>query len=239
VHKASLVISSADPRSTFLSLIGAPNLDAEFANRVTQIRGKGVVAKLTVALKGLPQISGIKESEMGNRFLVAPSMRYIEKAFNHSKYGEYSAHPVMDFTIPTIQSKELAPPGHHIISVNVAYAPYQLEGGWKNHKEEFAQNILADLGEFIPGLESIIVGHELLTPPDIENQYLNTQGHWHHGELSIHQSLMLRPLYGAAQYNTPIDNLFLCGAGCHPGGDLCGLPGHNAAKRILAMGVVQ
>jgi phytoene dehydrogenase-like protein len=234
--KARLVISNADPRSTFNKLVGAPMLDAMFANRVTQIRGAGVVAKLHLALSGKPEFAVLPESQMGGRLLIAPSMKYIERAFNHSKYDEYSDQPVLDIAIPSLHNNALAPEGHHVMSVNIAFVPYRLEGGWQGQKATFSNRVISQLGQYCPNLESLVVDHELLTPRDIEEQFHTVQGHWHHGELSIHQSFMMRPLHGAAQYDTPIEKLFLCGAGCHPGGGLTGLPGRNAAKRVLEIG---
>lgn len=237
--KAKTIISNADPRSTFTELVGAPQLDAMFANRVAQIRGSGVVAKLHLALNDLPEFSGLPDSLLRNRLLVAPSMKYIEHAFNHSKYDEYSENPVLEITIPSLQNSALAPEGHHVMSVNVAYVPYDLEGGWEEQKTSLAYRVISQLGQFSPNLKSLIVDHELLTPRDIEHQFNAVRGHWHHGELSIHQSFMMRPLHGAAQYDTPINKLFLCGAGCHPGGGLTGLPGRGAAKRVLDIGGIK
>jgi phytoene dehydrogenase-like protein len=234
--KAGSIISNADPRSTFTSLVGAPQLDAMFANRVTQIRGSGVVAKLHLALSGKPEFSELPESRMGDRLLIAPSMKYVERAFNHSKYGEYSENPILEITMPSLHNSTLAPEGHHVMSVNVAFVPYDLEGGWEEQKTTFAYEVISQLGQYSPNLKSLVIDHELLTPRDIEEQFHAVQGHWHHGELSIHQSFMMRPLHGAAQYDTPIESLFLCGAGSHPGGGLTGLPGRNAAKRVLGFG---
>jgi phytoene dehydrogenase-like protein len=234
--KAKIIISNADPRSTFSDLVGAPQLDAMFANRVTQIRGSGVVAKLHLALSGKPEFTGLTESQLSNRLLIAPTMKYVERAFNHSKYKEYSENPVLEITLPSLHNSALAPDGHHVMSVSVSFVPYDLEGGWEEQKTALAYKIIAQLNQYAPNLKSLVVDHELLTPLDIEKQFHAVQGHWHHGELSIHQSFMMRPLHGAAQYDTPIDGLFLCGAGCHPGGGLTGLPGHHAAKRILRLG---
>jgi len=238
ILKAGLIISNADPRSTFTKLIGAPLLDAMFANRVAQIRGAGVVAKLHLALSGKPEFAGLPEPQLGSRLLIAASMQYIERAFNHSKYAEYSEHPVLDITIPSLHNNALAPEGHQVMSVNVAFVPYDLEGGWEGHKSTFANKVISQLGQYSPNLKSLVVDYELLTPRDIEEDFCAVQGHWHHGELSIHQSFMMRPLHGAAQYDTPIEKLFLCGAGSHPGGGLTGLPGRNAAKRVLKLGGV-
>ena len=232
--KAKVIVSNADPRSTFMSLIGAAQLDAMFANRISQIRGSGTVAKLHLALNGKPEFSGLPESLLGNRLLVAPSMKYIEHAFNHSKYNEYSENPVLEITIPSLHNDALAPEGHHVMSVNVAFVPYELEGGWDEQKTTFAYRVISQLGQYAPNLKSLIVDHEFLTPADIEQQFGAVQGHWHHGELAIHQSFMMRPVHGASQYDTPIEKLFLCGAGSHPGGGLTGLPGRSAAKRIIA-----
>jgi len=237
--KARTIVSNADPRATFTELVGAPELDAMFANRVTQIRGNGVVAKLHLALSGVPEFTGLTESQTGNRILIAPSLKYIEHAFNHSKYGEYSENPVFEITVPSLHNRGLAPVGHHVMSVNVAFVPYDLAGGWEEQKAPLAYKIIAQLAEYCPNLKSLIVAHEFLTPQDIERQFHAVKGHWHHGELSIHQSFMMRPLHGAAQYDTPVERLFLCGAGNHPGGGLTGLPGRNAAQRILKLGAVK
>lgn len=233
--KAKLVISNIDPRTTFTSLVGAPKLDAMFANRATQIRGSGVVAKLNLALSGKPEFTNLPESQLGDRLLVAPTMKYVEHAFNASKYQQYSEHPVLEITLPSLHDSALAPEGHHVMSVNVAYVPYELEGGWEEQQTSLAYKVISQIGQFAPELKSLIVDHEFLTPLDIESEFGAVRGHWHHGELAIHQSFMMRPLHGAAQYDTPIDQLFLCGAGSHPGGGLSGLPGRNAAKRVLEM----
>ncbi len=234
--KAGTIISNADPRATFCELVGAPKLDAMFANRVTQIRGSGVVAKLHLALRGLPDFTNLPASQLKNRLLIAPTMRYVEHAFNHSKYDEYSESPVLEVTLPSLHNDALAPDGHHVMSVNVAFVPYTIAGGWQAQKSVLAHKVISQLGQYAPNLESQLVDHEFLTPADIEQQFHAVKGHWHHGELSIHQSFMMRPLHGAAQYDTPIEGLFICGAGSHPGGGLTGLPGRNAAQRILKVG---
>ena len=237
--KAGTIVSNADPRATFAELVGAPQLDTMFANRVTQIRGNGVVAKLHLALSGMPEFTGLTESQICNRLLIAPSLKYIEHAFNHSKYGEYSENPVFEITIPSLHNSGLAPDGHHVMSVNVAFVPYDLAGGWEEQKASLVDRIISQLGQYCPDLQSLVVAREFLTPQDIEQEFHAVNGHWHHGELSIHQSFMMRPLHGAAQYDTPVEGLFLCGAGNHPGGGLTGLPGRNAAQRILKLGAVK
>ena len=147
--KARIVISNADPRSTFTALVGAPQLDAMFAHRVTQIRGSGVVAKLHLALNGKPEFTGLPDHLMGERLLLAPSMKYVEHAFNHCKYDEFSENPVLDITIPSLHNSALAPEGHHVMSVNVAFVPYKLEGGWDEQKTTFAYKVIAQLGHML------------------------------------------------------------------------------------------
>lgn len=236
IVKAKTIVSNADPRTTFLDLVGAPELDAMFSHRVSQIRGAGVVAKLHIALNGRPEFSGLSESDIANRLLIAPSAKYVEHAFNHAKYNECSEEPVLEITMPSVHNDALAPDGHHVMSVNIMYVPYNMERWRHEQKSAFAYRIIAQLGRYAPNLKSLVVNYELLTPQDIENQYHVRQGHWHHGEMTIHQSFMMRPLHGSAQYDTPVAGLYLCGAGAHPGGGLTGLPGSNAAKRILATG---
>ena len=232
---ADIVISNADAKTTFLDLVGTPELDAMFAHRIHTTRSNGNVAKLHFALNGLPHVSGLSEVEHGQRLLIAPDMRYVEHAFNHAKYGEYSEAPVLEITIPSLADASLAPAGHHVMSVSASFAPYVLKKGWETGSGEFAQKVISLIEEYAPGFKAQIVASEVLTPVDIEREFNVKGGHWHHGELTIDQSFMMRPVHGAAQYDTPIEGLFLCGAAAHPGGGITGLPGHNAAKRILAM----
>ena len=239
IVKAKTIVSNADPRSTFLDLVGAPELDAEFTMRVSQIRGAGDVAKLHLALSGTPEFLCLSESDLENRLLIAPTMKFIEHAFNDAKYSRCSEQPVLEITLPSLHNDSLAPTGQHVMSVNIQYTPYKIDGSWQEQKTMLAYKVIALIGQYAPNLKSLIIDHEFLTPQDIESRYNVRQGHWHHGEMTIHQSFMMRPVHGAAQYNTPIDGLFLCGAGAHPGGGVTGLPGQNAAQRILEMGVAK
>ena len=232
---ADIVISNADAKTTFLDLVGALELDAMFVHRISKTRGKGNVAKLHFALRGLPQVSGLSEDQLGQRLLIAPDLRYVEHAFNHAKYGEYSENPVLEITLPSIHDSSLAPQGHHVMSVSASFAPYDLRSGWESSGQEFANNVIELIEQYAPGFKGLIETHELLTPVDIESQYGLTGGHWHHGELAIDQSFMMRPVHGSAQYNSPVNGLFLCGAAAHPGGGINGVPGHNAAQRVLDM----
>ena len=237
VVNAGLVVSNADPKTTFNKLVGLTNIETGIARRVKTVRMKGDAAKLHVALDSLPNFTGLSEEQMGQRLLIAPTMNYIEKAFNHSKYGEYSAAPAMDISIPTIHDTSLAPEGKHVMSVIVQFAPYELEGGWNDeNKEVFKQLVIDRIADYAPDLKDKIVASELLTPADLEERFHIHGGHWHHGEISLDQILTMRPFPGASQYGTSVDGLFLCGAGTHPGGGVMGLAGHNAAKEIIKRG---
>jgi phytoene dehydrogenase-like protein len=231
---ADTVISNADPKTTFLNLLGARHVEAGFAHRVQNIRMRGNTAKLHLALDGLPAFKNLDQQQMTNRLLIAPDMDYVDRAFNHSKYGEYSVKPVAEITIPSIHDASLAPQGKHVLSAVVQYAPHQLKAGWGEGKALFADLVIDTLEGYAPGIREQIIHSELLTPEDIEQQFRITGGHWHHGELALDQFLMLRPVPHAAQYSSPVDGLYLCGAGSHPGGGVMGSAGRNAARVVLA-----
>ncbi len=234
---AGCVISSADPKTTFLRLLGARHLDTGFVRRVHHIRSRGLSAKLHLALNRAPAFTGVSEQALRGRLLIAPSLQHIEHAYNHSKYGEYSAAPVMEITVPTLSDATLAPAGQHVLSAIVQYAPYALKDGWQAGRQGFIDAALDSLERFAPGLRRTVVATELLTPVDIEREFRIHGGHWHHGDLAFDQFLMVRPVPGAAQHRTPVDGLFLCGAGCHPGGGVMGIAGRNAAQEVLKLGV--
>jgi len=230
--EADRVISAADPQTTFLKLVGVENLEIEFTNRIRRLRCEGYVAKLHLALSDLPAFTGLPEPS--GRMIIAPDMDAIEFAFDDAKYGECSQQPVMEIVIPSMYDDSLAPPGKHVLSAHVMYAPYQQKGGWDEAtREVFADRIIDTIARYAPGIRGQIIHHELLTPVDLEKGFNVTGGHWHHTEFALDQALMMRPTYEAAQYSTPIPGLYLCGAGSHPGGDLTGSPGHNAAQEIL------
>jgi phytoene dehydrogenase-like protein len=230
---SSTVISSADPKTTFLGLLGARNLEAGFVHRVQHIRTRGNAAKLHLALDGVPEFKGLSQDQLGNRLLIAPDMEYVEHAFNHSKYGEYSVKPVMEITLPSLHDDSLAAPGRHVLSAVVQYAPYKLKAGWSAEKATFSDQVIDLLAAYAPGIRAQILHSELLTPVDIESEFRISGGHWHHGELALDQFLMLRPVPHCAQYASPVDGLFLCGAGSHPGGGVMGSAGRNAAHAVL------
>jgi phytoene dehydrogenase-like protein len=230
---ARAVISSADPKTTFLQLLGPQYLDTGFVRRVKHIRSRGLAAKLHLALNQAPRFAGLDASGAAGRLLIAPSLEHLEHAYNHSKYGEFSAQPLMEITIPTINDPGLAPAGRHVLSAIVQYAPYALKQGWQAQRQRFTDVCIDTLESVAPGLRSSIAGAELLTPVDMEREFRISGGHWHHGDLAFDQFLMVRPVPGAAQHRTPLEGLFLCGAGCHPGGGVMGIAGRNAAQQVL------
>jgi phytoene dehydrogenase-like protein len=231
-YQAKTVVSSADPKRTFIDLVGVENLEIGFTNRIQRLRTDGFVAKLHLALSGIPKFKGIDKPD--TRMIIAPNLDAIEFAFDDAKYGNCSQNPVMDVVIPSLHDKSQAPEGQQVLSANLMYVPYKLKGGWNEQaKEAIRERAIDTLAEYAPDIRDLIIHAELLTPFDLEQQYNVTGGHWHHAELSIDQMFMMRPTYEAAQYKTPIPGLFLCGAGSHPGGGLMGGPGHNAACEIL------
>ena len=229
------VVSNADPRTTIMSLAGARHLETGFVRRVHNIRMRGNAAKLHLALDGLPSIAGLEKKNFGERLLIAPDPNYVERAFNPAKYGEYSPAPVLEITFPTFRDPSLAPTGKHVLSAVVQYAPWKLRAGWSSEtRDGFRDAAIDAIAGYAPDLRERITASELLTPVDIETEFRMTGGHWHHGELTLDQFLFVRPVVGFAQYRMPLEGLWLCGAGAHPGGGVSGAPGRNAARMILA-----
>jgi phytoene dehydrogenase-like protein len=231
--EARTVISNADPKTTFLELLGPRHLDTGFVRRVAHLRSHGLAAKLHLALDRLPRFTALDASRLKGRLLIAPSLEYLEHAYNHAKYGEYSAAPAMEITLPTVNDPALAPDGAHVLSAIVQYAPYALKEGWPAARGRFVDLAIDTIEHFAPGLRGSIVGSELLTPVDLEREFRMSGGHWHHGELAFDQFFFVRPVPGATQHRAPVPGLFLCGAGCHPGGGVMGVAGRNAARQIL------
>ena len=230
-----MVISNADPKTTVMKLIGAKHAETGFANRISHLRAKGNAAKLHLALDGLPAIAGFSKKDYAERIVIAPDENYVERAFNPAKYGESSPLPVIEITFPSFRDETLAPTGKHVMSAVVQYAPYALKGGWNEEaKAEFMKAIMATLCKYMPDIEERVTASELLTPADIESEFHISGGHWHHAELTLDQFLFVRPVNGAAQYKLPIDGVYLCGAGAHPGGGVSGAAGRNAARSILS-----
>jgi phytoene dehydrogenase-like protein len=228
------VVSNVDPKRTIMELVGARHVETVFARRMHHFRSRGNAAKLHLALDGLPEVPGLQKNEYGERMVIAPSEHYVERAFNPAKYGESSPEPVLEITFPSFRDTSLAPTGKHVLSAVVQYAPYQHKSGWDDAaRQEFESAAIRALEKYMPDITSRITASELLTPLDIEQQFHITGGHWHHGELTLDQFLFTRPVGGAHQYRMPLDGLYLCGAGAHPGGGVSGAPGRNAARAIL------
>jgi phytoene dehydrogenase-like protein len=234
---ARAVISNADPRTTFLKLVDPLDLDPNFLLKLQNYRAVGCVAKINLALSDLPAFTGVngdQRERLAGRIQVGHEIDYLERAFDVAKYGDYSAQPYLDITIPSLSDPSLAPAGAHVMSIHVQYAPYKLkQGDWLSRKEEFADAIINALAGYAPELKNLIVQRQIITPLDLEQTYGLAGGHIFHGEQSLDQFFMFRPLIGWAQYRTPIKGLFLCGAGTHPGGEITGQPGANAAREIV------
>ena len=229
---ANRVVSTTDPKRTFLELVGIENLEIEFTNRIRRLRSEGYVAKLHLALNGVPKFTGLDKPD--GRLIFAPNMDAIEFAFDDAKYGECSKQPVMEVVIPSLHNESLAPVGQHVLSAHVMYVPYELKSSWTDQTRAVLQEKVIDtLSIYAPDIKEHILYSEVLTPLDLEQRHGATGGHWHHTELSLDQMFMMRPTYEAAQYATPIPGLYVCGAGCHPGGGLVGASGHNAAHEML------
>jgi phytoene dehydrogenase-like protein len=161
-------------------------------------------------------------------------MDAIEFAYDDAKYGECSKEPVLEIVVPSLRDPSLAPSGKHVLSAHVMYVPRKLNGGWTDGaRDEIRSRAIDTIAKYAPGMRQLILHSELLTPEDLEREYRVTGGHWHHTEFAMDQMLMMRPTYEAAQYSTPVSGLYLCGAGSHPGGDVTGAPGHNAAREVL------
>lgn len=231
---ARTVISNADPQRTLLQLLGTEHLDTGFVRRVSHLRNRGLTARLHLALEAPPRFDGLPASALQGRLLVAPTLDYIERAYNHSKYGETSVAPALELTVPTLNDPTLAPVDRHVLSVTVQYAPYAVRDGWDAERDRLAGRVIDLLERYAPGLRRSVSAFELLAPTDIEQRFRITGGHWHHAELAFDQFFMLRPVPGAAQYATPLPGLYLCGAGSHPGGGVMGTAGCNAARHVLA-----
>jgi len=232
--ESRVVVSNADPRSTFLNLVDPIDLEPGFLLKMRNYRAPGVVAKLNLALDGLPKFRGVDDAaRLSGRIHIGPEIDYLERAFDASKYGEFSTDPYLDINISSLGDPSLAPAGKHVMSVHVQFAPYKLKhGDWSTRRDELGNNVIDKLEVYAPGIREMIIAAEVITPLDLEQKYGLSGGHIHHGEQTLDQFFTFRPLIGWAQYRTPLKRLYLCGAGTHPGGGLTGLPGANAAREI-------
>ncbi len=235
---ARVVVSNADPRRTLFGLVGPQHLEPRFTRKARNIIYRGSTAKVTLALSGLPQFKGqTSEAQLHGRIRIAPSLDYLERAYDAAKYGRISPNPTLDIAIPTLLDPALAPDGQHIMSITMQYAPYDLQGGdWNDERERLGDAIIETLSQYAPNLQSLILNRQVITPLDYEQTYGLTEGSIMHGQMGLDQLLVMRPVAGWSRYRTPIENLYLCGAGTHPGGGVTGAPGYNAAREILKKG---
>jgi phytoene dehydrogenase-like protein len=233
---AQAVISGTDPRRTFLELLDPVELEPGFTTKVRNFRCRGTVAKLHLALGGLPAFRGIANpADLAGRVHVGPSIDYLERAFDASKYGRISDDPYLDIAIPSLHDPSLASPNRHVMSVHIQFAPYKLSNGrsWSDARDTLSRTVLEVLERHAPGLTRLVEHLQVVTPMDLEETYGLSGGHVLHGEMSLDQLFTMRPILGWAQYCTPIGGLFLCGSGTHPGGGITGGSGQNAAREIL------
>jgi phytoene dehydrogenase-like protein len=234
-----IVASNADPKRTFLGLVGATHLPEDFARSVEAIRMEGTSLKINLALGELPDFRAFPGTAPGPQHRatvhICPSLDYMERAWDDAKYGRPSARPLLEVTIPTLYDETLAPRGRHIMGIFLQYAPYRLAGGesWKQIGEAYADRALELLAEYAPNLRRSVLHRQVITPLDLEAEFGMTGGNIFHGEMSPDQLFAFRPVPGWAKYRTPIHGLYLCGSGTHPGGGVTGAPGHNAARAIL------
>jgi phytoene dehydrogenase-like protein len=231
-----IISSSVDPNLTFLKMIGERDLPGEFVEEVKRYKFRGSSGKVNLALDALPDFKCLPGTgaHLRGAISISPSVDYMERAYDDAKYGRYSRRPYIDMVIPSLTDPSVAPPGKHVMSCFVQYAPYKLkEGTWDEKKEEFGDNVINTIAEHAPNLKKIIIGRQVVTPLDLEREWGLTEGNIFQGELSLEQLFFLRPVPGWAQYRTPIKNLYMCGSATHPGGGIMGAPGRLAAMRIL------
>jgi phytoene dehydrogenase-like protein len=233
---ARTVISNADPKRTLLKLTDPTHLTPDFVQKLQHYRGNGTVAKVNLALSGLPNFTALKNGDaaaLTGRIHIGNEIDYLERAFDASKYGNFSPHPYLEATIPSLTDPTLAPEGKHVMSIYVQYAPYKLKGDWETQRKPLGQTVVKTLARYAPNLPELILTHQIITPQDLEDTYGLTGGQIFHGDLALDQFFTMRPLLDWARYRTPIENLYLCGSGTHPGAGLTGGSGANAAREIL------
>jgi phytoene dehydrogenase-like protein len=234
--RAGLVSSSVDPRLTFLKFIESRELPGDFVEQVRRYKFRGSSGKVNLALDALPEFTCLPGAgrHLRGAISISPSMEYMERAYDQAKYGEFSRRPYIDIVLPTLTDPSLAPPGKHIMSCFVQYAPYKLaRGHWDEQRERFADTVVDTISEYAPNLKKIIIGRQVMTPLDIERTTGLSEGNIFQGELSLEQLFFLRPVGGWARYRTPIKALYMCGSATHPGGGIMGAPGRLAALEIL------
>ena len=239
--EAPIVASNLDPHVTFLKLLGEGDLDPEFRDSIRRFRIEGTSLKINLALSGVPDFKALPGAGPQHRATmhICPSIEYIERAWDDAKYGRPSERPMLEMTMPTMYDPSLAPPGHHIMGIFIQYAPYTLNGlKWDDIREPYADHILSLIEEYAPNFRSLVVARQVLSPLDLERRFGLTGGNIFHGEMSLDQMFVMRPVAGWARYRMPVGGLYLCGSGAHPGGGVMGAPGYNAARAILKSAMV-
>ena len=230
---ARAVLSNADPKRTFLRLVAPAELPRDFVDRIRHFQTEGVVARVNLALDAMPAVPG-NDGPPASHLRVAPSLEYLERAYDDGKYGSLSDRPFLDVLVPSLADPSLAPPGQHVMSVLAQYAPFHLKRGtWDGNREALGDLVVDLLDERLPGLRAHVLAREVLTPADLESRFGLTDGHIYHGEMTLNQRLVLRPAPGWSRYRTPLAGLYLGGSGAHPGGGITGAPGYNAAHELL------
>ncbi|MET0500492.1 MAG: NAD(P)/FAD-dependent oxidoreductase [Candidatus Binatia bacterium] len=234
--EAKVIVSGVDPKLTFLKMVGPAHLDAEFVKQVTHFKIRGSSAKVNLALDRLPNFTCLPGTgpHLSGAISISPSLDYIERAYDDAKYGDFSRRPYMDIILPSMLDPSMAPPGKHVMSIFVQYAPYHLrDGTWPDQREALGDTVIDTLSEYAPNLKDIILHRQVVTPWDLEQEFGLTEGNIFQGELTLDQLFFLRPVPGWAKYRTPIKNLYLCGACTHPGGGVMAASGRLAALEIL------
>jgi phytoene dehydrogenase-like protein len=235
--EAGAIASNLDPKVTFLKLLEDGALEPEFLAGIRRFRIEGTSAKINLALSGLPEFAaypGAPGPHHRATMHICPNIEYVERAWDDAKYGRPSERPLLELTIPTMYDASLAPPGRHIMGIFLQYAPYTLrEGTWDELREPFGDRVIGLIEEYVPNIRSIIEARQVLTPLDLERRFGITGGNIFHGEMSLDQMFVMRPVAGWARYRTPVRGLFLCGSGAHPGGGVMGAPGYNCAREML------
>jgi phytoene dehydrogenase-like protein len=230
------VASGVDPPLTFLKMLDPADVPPEFLEKIRQYKARGCSGMVNLALDGLPNFTALPGDgpHLRGFITIAPSTDYLERAYDDAKYGKYSHRPYLDVVIPSLADPSMAPPGKHVMSASVRYAPYQLKAGhWNDHREAFGDNVIDTLCEYAPNLRDIILHRQVLSPWDYEQEFGLTGGNIFHGDLSVDQLFMMRPVPGWAQYRMPVNRLYMCGSGAHPGGGVMGAPGWLAALEML------
>jgi phytoene dehydrogenase-like protein len=238
VLNARAIVSNADPRTTFTELVDTQKQSATLVRDVRNIKYRGSAARIHLALRALPEFTALSAGDatqhLRGPIQISPSMMYLQRAHDFIKYGEYSQHPYLDILIPSLSDPSLAPDGHHVMSITAKFVPYELrEGDRKSQRDAFTQCALNTLSEYVPKIQDAILHQKTLLPSDLESTFGLPEGNPNHGEITLDQFFHMRPLPGYARYRMPVDGLYLCGAGAHPGGGVTGIPGQNAAREIL------